>query len=293
MSRPKIIDGGLATELEAAGHALHPRLWSAGVFLNNPAAVEQVHARYLHAGAEILISASYQMAFDNLARAGLDREQAARTMRATVDTARDACRRTGRKALVAASVGPYGATLCDGSEYRGDYGIDESDLFEFHRERLEVLATSGADLLAVETVPSILEARALARLLALPGDLSAWVSFSCRDGSRLRDGSPLAEAARLFDGLPRLRAVGINCTDPEPVAELIELLRAATSKPVVVYPNSGERWDARTRAWTGRFDADAFCDLAAGWAGQGVWALGGCCRVDPDLIARIAGRLAA
>ena len=202
MHRPRIIDGGLATTLEARGIALHPRLWSAGVFLERPHAVEQVHREFLEAGADLLISASYQMSFAGLEREGLSHAAAAAAMRGTVALARRAARDFDRRVLVAASVGPYGATLADGSEYRGDYGLDLSGLVEFHRERLDVLGSSGADLLAVETIPAAEEARAIAELLSEGEGIDAWVSFSCRDGSRLRDGTPVGEMARCSTTVP-------------------------------------------------------------------------------------------
>ena len=290
MHRPRIIDGGLATTLEARGIPLHPRLWSAGVFLERPRAVEQVHREFLEAGADLLISASYQMSFAGLEREGLSHAAAATAMRGTVALARRAARDFDRRVLVAASVGTYGATLADGSEYRGDYDLDQSGLVEFHRERLDVLGKSGADLLAVETVPAAEEARAIGELLSEGEGIDAWVSFSCRDGGRLRDGTPIGDLARLLDDCPRVVALGINCTDPQHVASLIDALREGTSKRVVVYPNSGERWDAAARCWSGGFARARFLELAAGWVRQGVWAVGGCCRIGPSEIRELRGR---
>jgi homocysteine S-methyltransferase len=258
------------------------------VFLADPGAVEDVHLAYLDAGAEILITASYQMSFEGLARAGLDREEAASALRRTVDVARRASDRRGGRALVAASLGPHGATRADGSEYRGAAGLPAEGLAVFHRDRLGVLRGAGADLLAFETLPTLEEARAVRQVLDEAPDLRAWVSFSCADARRLRDGAPVSDAARLFDDCPAVVAVGVNCTDPLHVAGLVESIRLGTRKPVVVYPNSGERWDPARRRWVGRFDEDRFCELAADWAAAGVWAIGGCCRVGPSAIRRIS-----
>jgi len=292
MARPVIIDGGLATTLEERGHALHPRLWSAGTFLADPGAVEDVHVAFVEAGARILISASYQMSFDGLAAEGLDRAAAADAMRRTVAVARRARERAGIAGVrIAASVGSFGAALADGSEYRGNYGLDVERLAAFHRERLRVLADAGADLLAIETVPSLDEARALVSLLADAAAPPAWISFSCRDEAHLCDGRSLREAAQICSDSPGVAAVGVNCTPPRYVAGLIDEIRRGSDKPILVYPNSGEAWDAARRGWIGDLDPGAFVDLARGWAGRGVWAIGGCCRVGPATIRKLSAAL--
>ena len=196
MQRSLIVDGGLATGLEQLGHELHPRLWSAAVFLEAPETVEALHTSYLEAGAEVLITASYQMSFEGLAREGLDAAAAEAAMRGTVEIARRATERHGSAALVAASVGPYGAVLADGSEYRGNYRVGAGELAKFHRRRLRVLRASGADMLAIETIPSLEEARVLCDLLAEQDGIEAWVSFCCRDETRLADMVP-AQLERL------------------------------------------------------------------------------------------------
>jgi homocysteine S-methyltransferase len=291
MARPLIVDGGLATTLEARGVPLHPRLWSAGAFLEQPDAVRRVHGEFLEAGAEILITASYQMSFEGLAREGLDRAAAADAMRRTVAVARGAARHVRRRVLVAASAGAYGATLADGSEYRGGYDRGIRELADFHRERLAVLYESGADLLAVEPIPSLDEARAIRKLLSERDGIEAWVSFSCRDGSRIGDGTPIRRVAELLESCTRISALGINCTDPEHVAGLIDAIREGSGKRIVVYPNSGERWDAAARRWRGEAARERFLELACEWSRRGVWAIGGCCRIGPEMIRALAERL--
>jgi len=288
VSRPLIVDGGLATELAARGMTLHPRLWSAGVFLDRPEEVERLHRDYIEAGAEILISASYQMSYEGLEREGWSHASVAEALRGSVSIARAAASDADRPILVAASVGAYGATRADGSEYHGDYGLDLGTLVAFHRERLNVLETSGADLLAVETIPSLDEARAIHALLTESDGPQAWVSFSCRDGKRIGDGTPLSRAARLLDSCQRVVAIGVNCTDPRHVSELIDAIREGSDKRIIVYPNSGERWDATTRSWQGETAGGPFLELAAEWATKDVWAVGGCCRVGPETIRELA-----
>lgn len=286
--QPRIVDGGLATGLEELGHELHPRLWSAGVFLEAPQSVEELHAAYLAAGAEILVTASYQMSFEGLAREGLDPAAAESAMRATVETARRAARRHAKPTIVAASVGPYGAVLNDGSEYRGQYDLDAGELAAFHRRRLEVLRRSGADLLAIETIPCLEEARVLCALLSEQDGIDAWISFSCRDGKHIADGHGIQQAAALLETCPAVSAVGVNCTDPEYVAELMDGIREGSGKPIIVYPNSGETWDAVRRRWSGDAAPERFVELAREWARRGAWAIGGCCRVGPPVIRELA-----
>ncbi len=192
---------------------------------------------------------------------------------------------------MAASVGPYGAFLADGSEYRGDYGLTEMELMDFHRPRLAVLAASGADLLACETIPCLLEARALLRLLEEFPGVSAWFSFSARDGAHTNRGEPISPCASLLGSHPQVAAVGVNCTAPEFVTELVTRLGAATDKPILAYPNSGETYDAIMKRWSGQSSCETFTTQARAWYAHGARVIGGCCRTSPDHIRDLAGAL--
>ncbi len=293
-----ILDGGLATELEARGEELDDELWSAKVLRDNPGVVRQVHLDYLRAGADCVVSASYQATFEGFARQGLTGLETESLLRRSVSLALEA-RRTfwvenqdpGRlRPLVAASVGPYGAFLADGSEYTGGYALNRRELREFHRRRLEVLADSGADLLACETIPSIEEAQALCDLLEEGSGVPAWMTFSCRDGERISDGTPFAEAVAVAVACTRVIAVGINCTAPEVIGQLLASAGKVT-KPLVVYPNSGESWDGADKQWV---QTESHADpvaLCSGWRALGVELLGGCCRTGPDDIRAMRARL--
>lgn len=292
-----VLDGALATELERRGCDLDDPLWSAKVLLENPELIAAVHTDYFEAGADCAITASYQASVEGFRRRGLTTEQALGLIRRSVSLARDARdrfwedpgHRVGRpKPLVAASVGPYGAFLADGSEYRGDYPLTEDQLAAFHRPRLRALVEAGADLLACETIPCLREAAALVRLLGEFPHVHAWISFSARDGEHLCSGEPLDEGARWLDGQAQVAAVGINCTAPRHVAALIGVLRRNCGKPVVVYPNSGEAYDAGTRTWSGAARPGDFGLRAKEWFQAGAQLIGGCCRTTPEDIRAVA-----
>jgi homocysteine S-methyltransferase len=276
-----LLDGGLATELEARGHDLSDSLWSARLLADAAQDIVAVHAAYFRAGAAIATTASYQASFEGFAARGFDRGDTAGLLRRSGALARAARDGTGVDGLlVAASVGPYGAALADGSEYRGRYGLSVAALARWHRPRLEVLAAAGADVLACETVPDVDEAQALVELVREVG-VPAWLSYTI-DGDRTRAGQPLAEAFAVAAGVDEIVAIGVNCCAPEDVSPAIACA-APVGKPVIVYPNSGERWDALRRKWIGpsRFGAD----LATQWIAAGARIVGGCCRVGPADIA--------
>jgi len=284
-----LLDGALATELEARGCDLADPLWSARVLLEAPQLIRQLHLDYLLAGADIMTTASYQATFAGLARRGLDQQQAAALLRLSValaGQARDqflAMQLPGRaRPLIAASVGPYGAMLADGSEYRGHYGLSVTQLMDFHRPRLAVLAASGADLLACETIPCPEEAEALARLLGEEFPATpAWISFSCRDDEHVWQGERLADCLGLLDGVEQVVAVGVNCTDPNWVEALLQQAAAVTDKPLLAYPNSGEKWDGLHKCWHGTASTADFSAQARRWRQAGARLIGGCCRTGP------------
>ncbi len=286
-SESVLLDGGLATELEARGHDLSDPLWSAKLLAGAPQEIVAVHAAYFRAGAKIATTASYQASFEGFAAHGIDRDEAVGLLRRSVELAKTARDKAGAGDLcVAASIGPYGAALADGSEYHGRYGLSVAALTQWHRPRLEILAAAGADVLALETVPDVDEAEALVNLVRSVG-VPAWLSYTI-DGTRTRAGQPLADAFAVAAGVDEIVAVGVNCCAPDDVLPAIGI--ADIGKPVIVYPNSGECWDGRRRAWTGpsRFSAQ----LATQWVAAGARIVGGCCRVRPADIAELARVLA-
>ena len=296
-ARPVVIlDGALATELTRRGADLRDPLWSARTLIEQPGLIRAVHLDYFKAGADVATTATYQATFGAFQRRGMDREAAAQLMRDAVRLAMEAreefwavpANREGRmRPLLAASIGPYGAMLADGSEYRGHYAQSDDQLRDFHRPRFEVLAGSGADLLAFETIPCLREALILARLLEEFPSMSAWISFSCQDGSRNCEGEDIGACASALQPYSQIAAIGMNCTRPEFVESLLRRMRAHTGKPLLAYPNSGENYDATAKLWRGNPQRRAFADQARSWYEAGARIMGGCCRTSPHDIEAI------
>jgi homocysteine S-methyltransferase len=282
-----ITDGGLATELEVRGHDLSDDLWSARLLVDAPDEIVAVHCAFFRAGASIATTASYQASFDGFGERGIGRDDAARLLRRSVELAKAARDEVGGQRWVAASVGPYGAALANGEEYAGRYGLSVAQLAAWHRPRMETLADAGADVLALETVPDVDEAEALVGLVHDLG-VPAWLSYTIA-GTTTRAGQPLAEAFAVAVDVPEIVAVGVNCCAPDDVEHAVLVARETTGKPVIVYPNSGERWDGDRRTWVGTPTWSA--DLAPRWVAEGARIVGGCCRVRPADIADIAANV--
>lgn len=289
--RPVVLDGGLSTQLESQGHSLNDPLWTGRVLLEQPAAIAAAHAAYAQAGADVVITASYQVSRRGFVAAGLSAADADAALLASIAAARQAI--DGHASRVAASVGPYGAILHDGSEYRGRYGLSHAELVDFHAERLAVLVAGEPDLLAVETIPDTDEAAALVEVLA-DHDVSSWMSFSAADGERTCAGQPIEEAVSVATALPSMVAVGINCTDPRFITPLVLRMRAVTDLPIVVYPNAGGSWDPADGSWSDASSGSFAPALVEVWREAGATAVGGCCGTDAhvigDLVADLSGQ---
>src|SRR3984893_1790812 len=275
-----IADGGLAPELEARGHDLSDALWSARLLVDAPQEITAVHAAFYRAGAMIATTASYQASFDAFAASGISRDDTVGLLRRSVELATIARDEVGGADRgVAAAVGPYGAALADGSEYRGHYGLSVRQLENCHRPRVEGSAEAGAEVLTLETIPDVDEAEALVNLVRSLG-VPAWLSYTI-DGTHTRAGQPLADAFAV--------AVGVNCCAPDDVLPAIGPAREP-GKPVIVYPNSGECWDRARRAWVGRSRFSP--RLAVQWAAAGARVIGGGGRGRPAELPGLATPLA-
>jgi homocysteine S-methyltransferase len=292
-----VIDGALATELERRGYDLKDALWSAKILLEQPEAIKQLHYDYFKAGADCAITASYQASIDGFVKRGLNEAEAIDLIQKSVRLAieardefwADKLNRAGRpRPFIAASVGPYGAFLADGSEYRGNYGLTEKELMDFHRPRMRALMEAGADVLACETIPCLVEAQAIAKLLKeFPGAI-AWFSFSARDEKHISEGQALADCVKELDDHLQLAAIGINCTSPKYIPSLIDEAKQVTNKPILVYPNSGEMYNALRKNWDSQPVYESFGEEARAWHRAGARLIGGCCRTTPSDIRVIA-----
>lgn len=282
--RVLVLDGGLSTQLERRGQDISGPLWTAQALLGDPAAVAGAHADFAAAGAQVVITASYQVSRQGFAAIGRSAEDADAALAASVRVARTGA----RDALVAASVGPYGAVLHDGSEYRGDYGLSHRQLVDFHAARIDPLLSEAPDLLAVETIPDVREIDALVEVLASAPEVPAWVTVTARDEERLWAGQRIEEAVAAASAAPSVAAVGVNCTDPRLVPALVARIAAVSDLPVVAYPNAGGTWDARTGEWE---DASGVGDVS-GLLDAGVRIVGGCCGTDAGAIRALAAQVA-
>ena len=292
-----VIDGSMSTALEQLGCDLNDSLWTAKALDAQPGLVRQVHTNYFKAGADCGITCSYQATIPGLVAKGHTEAEAEALIARSVQLfleAREAWWQTeGREQdraypLCLGAVGPYGAYLADGSEYRGNYGVSTETLRQFHRRRMELLWNAGADLLLIETQPSLAEAGIEADIAEEMG-ADYWISFSCRDGSRIHEGDLLRDcAAKLAEGHPHLKMIGVNCTAPQFVEHLIGELKAGCDLPVAVYPNSGETYDPATKTWHGSRDGITFGEYARRWMRAGASAVGGCCRTVDSHIREVA-----
>lgn len=288
-----VLDGGLSNALAERGHDLTDELWTARLLRDAPGEVAAVHRAYFDAGAHVATTASYQASVAGFEHSGMTRTEAENLITRSVTIAREVRDDVAESAdddvvrLVAASVGPYGAVLADGSEYRGRYGLSRAALRDFHAPRVELLASAGPDMLAFETIPDLDEVSVLLDLadeFAIPAWLSCTVS-----GDRLRDGRPATDAFALAAGHGSIVAVGVNCCAPDDVLPAVRAATAASGKPAIAYPNSGETWDGAARRWIGEPGFDLA--LPSAWAEAGAHFIGGCCRVGPAAIAAMVRAL--
>ena len=296
-----VVDGAMATELEKLGVNTDNELWSATALIENPEAITAVHKSYFEAGADIAITNTYQANVSEFMKLGLSESDSKNLIKQAVKVALDARNDYYRELskeerekralhpLIAGSVGPYGAYLADGSEYRGDYDLSKNGYQDFHRPRMQLLAEAGVDLFAMETMPNFSETKALADLLknVFP-DKYAWLSFSIKDPQTLCDGTALQNAVEYFNDDQQIAAIGVNCTSLENIEQAVKNIRSVTNKPIVVYPNNGDIYDPKSKTWTDNPQADTYSQLVPKWLAAGANLIGGCCRTTPDDIRQAA-----
>ena len=292
-----VLDGALATELEQRNCNINDSLWSAKILAQNPEIIKNVHYDYFMAGADCAITSSYQATIEGFVKKGYTESEAKGLIKKSVFIAKKARdefwldennRKNRVYPIIAASVGPYGAYLSDGSEYVGNYSIGKDELKEFHRDRIKLLIDAGADILACETIPSLTEALALAEVISEFEGVNAWISFSCRNQYEISDGTLIGECTKSLNNFKNIISIGINCTAPQFVESLIKEVKIYTDKPIVVYPNSGEEYDANSKNWYGYFANESYGELSKTWHKAGASIIGGCCRTTPHDISQIS-----
>lgn len=292
-----VVDGASGSELESKGHDINDALWSAQLLMEKPEAILALHHEYLQAGADCITTVSYQATVQGFMKRGLSENQSNSLLQLSVQLAlqardefwADDTNRVGRvKPIVAASIGPYGAYLADGSEYRGDYGLDEMALIDFHHKRMATIIAAKPDIIACETVPCLIEAKALVTVLKSFPETSAWICFSAKDAIHTNNGETLRSCAQYLDKQTQVAAIGINCTAPQYAASLIQEIKAVTHKAIIVYPNGGGSYDAVTKTWSTDTKPDSYSEMAKHWYETGATMIGGCCQTRPSDIAGIA-----
>lgn len=290
---PLILDGGLSNVLEEFGCDLNQELWSAKVLIDQPEEIKRAHLAYLEAGAQCITSSSYQATLSGFERIGLNRSDATKMMIKSVELAQEARsifikkHNKSESIFLAASIGPYGAFLADGSEYRGDYKISDNELRQFHTEKIRILESTNVDFLAFETIPSLREIQILSDLIP-QSKKPCWISFSCCDSEFLNDGSKIIDAVKICSSTNNLFALGVNCTAPKYISSIIKKIRPLVQdKKIIIYPNSGEIYLPESKTWRGISDPDIFQKMASEWLDLGVNIIGGCCRIGPDHIGKL------
>ena len=292
---PLLLDGGLSNELEKQGHDLNHSLWSAKLLDNQPESIVQAHLAYLEAGAQCIITASYQASVAGFTELGYDQSVAKSFIKKSVELAEEARAlfltshsNITYPPLIAASIGPYGAYLADGSEYVGNYGVSDEVLRNFHLDRMHLLDDTNADCFACETIPSFQEAKVLADILQETQKF-AWISFSCKDDQHINDGTPIETCVELLANHPKIFAIGVNCTAPKYISGLVKTIKANIGdKKVIVYPNSGEVYNAQSKTWQGVSDPGVFAEVSKEWRMLGADIVGGCCRIGTSHIEKMS-----
>ena len=276
------LDGGLSTALENNGNKLTTSLWTGELIRTNPAQITKAHLDFINAGAQIIITSSYQLSYTGCGVRGWSEDETNQALIASTQLAKNAVTESSKDVKVAASVGPYGASLADGSEYKGNYGVSKAVIRDFHARRLEMLISTSPDYLALETMPDTFEVEVLLELLK-DCPIPFWVSYSCKAGNKTNAGQDFQSAVDLAQNA---MAVGINCTKPELITNL--LISAKSNKPYVVYPNSGRVWDAKNKVWTGSAAVGFSNELVSEWVEAGAEIIGGCCGIGAAEIEQLA-----
>lgn len=288
-----VLDGAMSSALEQHGLDTNNKLWTAKALIDDIDIVYDVHFKYFEAGAQMVLTDTYQANIYAFEKLGYTRNQAQKFIAMGVLVAKKARddyeKQTGKHGLVAGTIGPYGAYLADGSEYRGDYLLNEAQYLDFHLPRLQTILEQEPDCIALETQPKLFEPVTLLKWLSkYAPTMPVYVSFTLRDEQTLSDGTKLSRAIKEVSKYPQVFAVGINCIAPKLVEKALKTIRQATTKQIIVYPNSGSVYDPNTKTWQELTQKIDFKQAAAKWHQTGANIIGGCCTTTPTEIKQIA-----
>lgn len=305
-----VLDGGFSTQLSChVGHVIDgDPLWSARFLHTHPEEVINTHLDFLRAGADLIITNTYQASVEGfMEHLGLTQQQSYELIIRGAELAKRARTlyleeyqdyiQNGQVPLVVGSIGPFGAHLHDGSEYDGSYADTTSieTMREWHRPRIQALVEAGVDLLALETIPCQEEAEMLCDLLREFPNMKAWLAFSCKDNQSIAHGESFQKVAKkCWESNPdQLVAVGVNCCAPSYVANLLKGFnddRPHAPIPLIVYPNSGEKYNPQI-GWIDRDKCEAVEVFIQQWLDLGVRYVGGCCRTYAADVSRIRNQV--
>lgn len=196
-----ILDGALGTQMQNHGFDIKDSLWSAKFLDTNPNAIKLVHKEYLEAGADCIITSSYQASLEGFLEKGFSEKKANELICSSIKIAKDTrdefwenYKKNDRlKPLVASSIGPFGAYLANGAEYSGDYKINEKELYSFHEKRLDTIMNMSPDIIACETIPIFSEVKILSKLLEKYEKTASWICISAKNDQLTNAGDDIEE----------------------------------------------------------------------------------------------------
>ena len=288
-----VLDGAMSTPLERLGADTNNDLWTAKALIDNEELVYEVHKMYFEAGADLIITDTYQANVQAFEKVGYSEKEARNLIKKAVKIAQkardDYKNKTGKHNYIAGTIGPYGAYLANGSEYRGDYELSTKEYQQFHLPRIEELATTGVDILAIETQPKLDEVLAILELLKEKyPQQKVYVSYTLSDDDTISDGTPLPRAIHALEDYSQVIAVGINCVKLELVEPALKNMKEITDKHLIVYPNSSAVYDPKSKTWSQPKTSATFEELIPNWYEAGARIIGGCCTTGPKEIKAVA-----
>ncbi len=291
-----ILDGALGTQMQNHGFNINDSLWSAKFLDENPNAIKLVHKEYLEAGADCIITSSYQASLEGFLEKGFSEEKADHLISSSIKIAKDtrdefweSYKNSDRlKPLVAASIGPYGAYLANGAEYSGAYEISEKKLSSFHKRRLDTIMKMSPDIIACETIPLFSEIKILSKLLEKYKTTTSWLCLSAKNESLTNAGDDVEEVISWLNAQKHIDAIGVNCTAPQYISTLVKKIKKLSDKLIVIYPNGGSAYNPITKLWESSLtNSEEFAKMAYLWNSLGANIIGGCCETTPKEIKKI------